>query len=167
MTTQHPIPASSGQYLISAKELVAETKPLSCLQSNEVRIAVKATTLCGSDMHYYQHRKNGTTEIKDSLCLGHEVAGEVVAVGSCAKLRLGDRVAIECGVPCGPCGLCRDDRYNFCNHIRFRDRGSAKPHFQRTMQDIVTHPADWLHVSDGNILTFHFLFVGADRLQAS
>jgi L-iditol 2-dehydrogenase len=145
MTTQHSISASSGQYLISAKELVAETRPLPCLESNDARIAVKATTLCGSDMHYYQHGKNGTIEIKEPLCLGHEAAGKVVAVGSCMNLKMGDRVAIECDVPCGSCDLCRDNRYNLCSHIRFPGSGSAMPHFQGTMQDMVTHPANWLH----------------------
>lgn len=43
---------------------------------------------------------------------GHESAGEVVAVGEgVTKVKVGDRVAVEAGVPCGACGECRRGKY--------------------------------------------------------
>lgn len=139
------MPSSSGHYLVSAKELVVVERDLPLLNSEEIQIAIRATTLCGSDMHYYQHGKNGTIEIKEPLCLGHEAAGEVVAVGRDANFQVGDRVAIECGVPCGSCDLCQQNRYNLCGQLRFRGSGSAVPHFQGTMQSLVNHPSRWAH----------------------
>lgn len=145
MTTHATPSASLGQYLLSAKELTVAEKPLAPLGANDVQVAIKATTLCGSDIHYYQNGKNGTIEIKEPLCLGHEAAGEVIAVGKDATLSIGDRVAIECGIPCGSCELCRDGRYNLCGHLRFRGSRAAMPHFQGTMQNVVNHPAEWVH----------------------
>lgn len=50
---------------------------------------------------------------------GHEAAGEVVAVansGSDSKVRVGDRVAVMPGQPCGKCELCLSGEYIHCRH---------------------------------------------------
>ena len=40
---------------------------------------------------------------------GHESAGEVFEVGpGVTQWKVGDRVAIEAGIPCGQCELCRE-----------------------------------------------------------
>ena len=49
--------------------------------------------------------------MEEPMCLGHESAGVVVEVGSAAGLKLGDRVALEPGVGCGICDLCKEGRY--------------------------------------------------------
>jgi L-iditol 2-dehydrogenase len=52
--------------------------------------------------------------------LGHESAGRVVAHGpEASKHAVGDRVALEPGVPCGSCRECRSGRYNLCQDVRF------------------------------------------------
>ena len=136
---------SRGQYLTAARDLRTQERTLSPPQADEVQIAVRSTTLCGSDLHYYQRGRNGSIEVREPLCLGHEAAGEVVAVGSKAAARVGDRVAVECGVPCDECELCQAQRYNLCPKLRFRGSGSAWPHFQGTMQTRINHPARWTH----------------------
>ena len=126
---------SSGQYLVAPGDLRTESRSLPPQLADEVQVAVRATTLCGSDIHYYQHGRNGTIQAREPVCLGHEAAGEVVAVGSEVDLRIGDRVAVECGVPCEECEWCvAHQRYNLCPKIRFRSSGSAFPHFQGTLQ---------------------------------
>lgn len=136
---------STGQYLISAGEIRTENRSLQAPLDGQVQVAVRATTLCGSDIHYYQHGRNGSIQVREPLCLGHEAAGEVVAVGSGVDLQVGDRVAIECGIPCEGCEWCLQDRYNLCPKLRFRGSGSAWPHFQGTLQTLVNHPAKWTH----------------------
>jgi L-iditol 2-dehydrogenase len=49
--------------------------------------------------------------------LGHELVGEVVAVGEGAKWRIGDRVAAAPYVPCGDCYYCRHGRPTLCPHL--------------------------------------------------
>lgn len=149
-TTAATSEKSRGQYLQKARTLQVASKDLPPLNSDEVRIAIRSTTICGSDVHYYSHFCNGTIQVREPLCLGHEAAGEVVAVGSVASqanpdLKAGDVVALECGVPCGQCDYCSGGRYNICPALRFRSSGSKFPHYQGTLQELVDHPARWVH----------------------
>lgn len=59
----------------------------------QVVVHVKATGICGSDVHFWKHGRIGATMIVESECGGgHESAGEVVEGElSRAALCLGDR----------------------------------------------------------------------------
>jgi L-iditol 2-dehydrogenase len=54
---------------------------------------------------------------------------------------IGDRVAIEPGVPCESCFLCSEGRYNLCENIAF----SGVYPYNGTIQRYKTHPAKWLY----------------------
>ncbi|KAL2847794.1 chaperonin 10-like protein [Aspergillus pseudoustus] len=137
---------SKGQYLHGPKTLVLEERPLSVPGADEVQIAIRSTTLCGSDVHYYTYHRNGSIQVKEPLCGGHEAAGEIIAVGSnIAGLQIGDHVAIESGVACSNCKKCSKGQYNVCPDLRFRSSGASFPHFQGTLQEYVNHPAAWCH----------------------
>ena len=97
-------------------------------------------------VHYYLHGRNGDFALQAPLVLGHEAAGVVTAVGPGVKnLVVGQRVAIEAGVPCGKCPLGNEGRYNLCPTLRFRGSGSVFPHFQGMFQEYINHPSKWLH----------------------
>lgn len=57
--------------------------------------------------------------------------------------RIGDRVAIECGIPCSKpdCDACRTGRYNGCPNIIFY----SSPPVDGTLRRYHVHPAAWLH----------------------
>ncbi|KAI1778764.1 GroES-like protein [Hypoxylon cercidicola] len=132
--------------LHGAKDLRVEVRNLPAPAADEVQVAVQATGLCGSDLHYFRHFRNGTIEVREPLTLGHESAGVVVAVGSASSpLKVGDRVALEVGLPCENCELCREGRYNICRGMNFRSSAKAYPHSQGTLQERVNHPARWCH----------------------
>lgn len=60
--------------------------------------------------------------VKDECGAGHESAGEIVAVGpGVSHLKVGDKVAIEAGVPCSrpDCSACAIGRYNACKCLVF------------------------------------------------
>ena len=119
-----------------------ETVSLPAPAASEVQVAVRATGLCGSDLHYYMHGRNGDIVVREPLALGHESAGVVTAVGrDVTSLQPGDRVALEVGVPCDACGLCLAGRYNLCRDMRFRSSAKSFPHFQGTLQERINHPA--------------------------
>lgn len=110
--------ASCGQYLLAPKILEARKIPIAVPSADQVQIALRSTTVCGSDLHYYAHARNGSITVKEPLCLGHETAGEVIEVGnSLVNLRVGDKVSLECGVPCMQCELCLIQRYNLCPYL--------------------------------------------------
>ncbi len=75
-------------------------------------VKVHACAVCGSDLRIYHH---GNPRVVPPQTLGHEIAGEVVAVGSqVAGFALGDRVAVGADVPCGVCEFCRAGLGNNC-----------------------------------------------------
>lgn len=81
------------------------------------------------------------------MCLGHESAGTVTAAGSSvSNLKVGDRVALEVGLPCRTCALCKQGRYNICKAMRFRSSAKTFPHLDGTLMDRTNHPADMCHV---------------------
>jgi L-iditol 2-dehydrogenase len=87
---------------------------------DEVLVRVGAVGVCGSDVHYYEHGRIGEFVVREPLVLGHEASGVVVARGERAtRHEVGQRVAMEPGVPCGRCAQCRAGRYNLCPHVRF------------------------------------------------
>lgn len=107
-----------------------------------MQVAVQSTGLCGSDLHYFNHYRNGDIIVQEPLILGHESAGVVCAVGfQVEDLKVGDKVALEVGLPCGECGLCQEGRYNICKKLRFRSSAKSFPHFQGTLQERINHPA--------------------------
>ena len=120
----------------------------------ELQIAVTMTGLCGSDLHYYNHYRNGDFMVKEPLILGHESAGHVVAVGSAipsADFELGDKVTLEVGIPCGSCRLCQSGRYNICKDLKFGSSAKSFPHAQGTLQERINHPARWCHKLPANL----------------
>lgn len=126
--------------------LEQESRTLNEPEPSEVQIAVQATGLCGSDLHYYNHYRNGDILVQEPLTLGHESAGVVTAVGSeVTNLKVGDKVAMEVGLPCKKCDLCTAGRYNICKEMKFRSSAKAFPHFQGTLQQRINHPAAYCH----------------------
>jgi L-iditol 2-dehydrogenase len=82
--------------------------------------------------------------VTDECGAGHESAGEVVEVGpGVTSLAVGDRVAIEAGVPCSraDCDACRTGRYNACPRVVF----FSTPPYHGTLTRFHAHPAAWLH----------------------
>lgn len=83
-------------------------------------IRVEAVGVCGSDVAYYRYGKIGPFVVDGPFILGHEVSGEVVAVGDGVdNVRVGDRVAVEPGTPDRSCEECRAGRYHLCPNLEF------------------------------------------------
>jgi len=103
--------------LHAAKDIRVEQLSRAELGPDQVRVALEATGLCGSDLHYYADMRNGPNVVTAPLVLGHEGAGRVVEVGPGVEPELvGQRVAIEPAMVCGRCPMCRAGRYNLCLH---------------------------------------------------
>lgn len=108
----------------------------------EVLVRIAAVGVCGSDIHYYEHGRIGEFVVREPLVLGHETSGVVVKLGEGANRReVGQRVALEPGVPCGRCRECRAGRYNLCPDVRF----FATPPVDGTFAEYVVIHEDFAH----------------------
>lgn len=80
---------------------------------DQVKIKVKYTGICGSDIHTFKGEyKNPTVPV----VLGHEFSGEVVGVGENVEgIKVGDYVTSETTYSiCGTCEYCKTKDYNLC-----------------------------------------------------
>ncbi|PFN98720.1 alcohol dehydrogenase [Bacillus sp. AFS076308] len=85
------------------------------VNSKDVLVKVKRVGICGSDLHIY-HGTNPLATLP--RVVGHEVAGEVVEVGSdVANLQVGDHVVVEPIRYCGECYACRKGQPNVCQSL--------------------------------------------------
>lgn len=106
--------------LYAPHDIRLEERPVPRPGPGEVLIEIKAVGVCGSDVHYYEHGRIGSYVVRQPLILGHESAGVIVDVGEGVPTsRVGERVAIEPGIPDGVCEQCRAGRYNLCPNVRF------------------------------------------------
>ena len=115
-------------YLHGARDLRAAEIDRPQTAADEVLVQIRATGICGSDLHYYVHGRNGDFVPERPFVLGHESAGEVVDVGAFADvLPVGSRVAIDPSHPCRICAHCRQGRYNLCPQMRYFGSAACSP----------------------------------------
>ena len=82
---------------------------------NDVRIGVRKTGICGTDLHIDSWDRWAARTIKPPLVIGHEFVGTVLEIGSnVTDLQPGDLVSGEGHVICGHCRHCRAGRWNLC-----------------------------------------------------
>ena len=91
---------------------------------NEVKVRVRATGICGSDVPRVLH--NGAHFYP--VVLGHEFSGDVVETGEEVKsIKVGDTVSGAPLLPCMECIDCKKGDYSLCKHYSFigsRQQGS-------------------------------------------
>ena len=68
-----------------------------------------------------------------------------------SELRVGDRVALEVGMPCRTCQLCVAGRYNLCPGLVFRSSAKTFPHADGTLQRYINHAASMCHKLPPNV----------------
>jgi L-iditol 2-dehydrogenase len=115
---------------------------------NEVLVRVHRVGVCGSDVHYYTHGRIGGFIVENPIVLGHEMAGIIEDVGpGVDRKRIGERVAVEPGVPDRTCEWCRRGRYNLCPNVQFM----ATPPFDGALADYIVTPTDFAYALPGNV----------------
>ncbi len=84
------------------------------LNPRDAIVKVRATTICGSDLHLYD---GYIPSVFKGDILGHEFMGEVVEVGSKVKnLKAGDRVIVPSVISCGDCLYCKKGQFSLCDN---------------------------------------------------
>lgn len=134
--------------LYGEKDLRIEDRAMPEPQSGEVLVRVEAVGICGSDIHYYEHGRIGDAVVSGPMVVGHESAGVIVSVGDGVDPeRVGQRAALEPGVPDGTCEQCRLGRYNLCPNAAF----FATPPVDGSIAQFVTIDAAFAHPAPAGI----------------
>ena len=120
----------------AAKDLRIEERPTPDLGPRDIRVRVAFGGVCGSDLHYYHHGGFGVVRLREPMILGHEIAGVVEAVGAqCARVKIGERVAVSPSVPCNQCRYCLEGKQNQCLDMRFYGSAMRFPHVQGAFRE--------------------------------
>ncbi|WP_460955149.1 L-threonine 3-dehydrogenase [Parasphingorhabdus pacifica] len=86
---------------------------------DDVVVRVWRTGICGTDLHIASWDDWASRTVDTPLVVGHEFAGEVVAVGSAVEqVAVGDVVSGEGHLVCGKCRNCRAGRRHLCARTR-------------------------------------------------
>lgn len=86
---------------------------------NEVLVKIKATSICGTDVHIYTWDPWAQNRIKSlPQIMGHEFSGEVLEVGkNVQKIKPGDTISAETHIPCGHCIQCLTGQMHICSNL--------------------------------------------------
>jgi len=100
-----------------------------------VVVKVHAAPMCTEYKGFVKGDKN--------QCLGHEAAGEVVAVAHSSRAKVGDRVVVMPSYACGTCALCISGEYIHCQNWQSVQAFTGQPEGEATMAQYLLKP-DWL-----------------------
>lgn len=124
-----------------------QTEPLG---ADEVSVRLVRGGICGSDLHYYNHGGFGAVKLREPMILGHEVAGEITAIGEgVAGLKVGQLVAVSPSRPCSNCTECLRGLPNQCLNMRFYGSAMPFPHIQGAFRQELTALASQCVPADG------------------
>jgi L-iditol 2-dehydrogenase len=136
--------------LRAPENLVVEELPVPEPPPGWVRVKVRASGICGSDLHIYtgQHPWLAPGSPMEKFVLGnvygHEVAGTIDALGAGASLPIGAPVALNAILPCLHCEYCRVGLYEICpnlEHYGFHQPGGFAEYVLAPEANAVPLPA--------------------------
>ena len=86
---------------------------------NDVKIKIRKTAICGTDVHIYEWNKWAQDTIPVGMTVGHEYVGEICEVGSAVRgYKIGDLVYGVGHITCGKCRNCQEGRKEFCKNAK-------------------------------------------------
>ncbi len=94
------------------RDVRLEEMPIPQIGPGELLVRVEASGICGSDvMEWYRLDRA-------PLVLGHEIGGQIVAVGDGVESKVGERVSVAHHVPCNTCHYCLSGHPTVCDTLR-------------------------------------------------
>jgi len=110
-TMQAVVKAEPGAGLTMRDVPVPEIGP------HDVLVNVKASSICGTDLHIHRWDPWAQGRLKPPLVVGHEACGEIAQVGRDVRvIKEGDFVSLESHVVCGTCDMCLTGRGHLCRN---------------------------------------------------
>jgi len=116
----------SAAVLYGKEHLRIERVEVPKLGRGDVLVRVRAALTCGTDVKVFR-RGYHAKMIRPPALFGHELAGDVAAVGSdVSAFHVGQRVVAANSAPCGACFYCQRGQENLCEDLLFNNGAYAE-----------------------------------------
>ena len=112
--------------LYGKEHLQVEPVAVPSIQSGDILVRVKVALTCGTDVKVFRRGYHARMIVPPAV-FGHELAGDVVAVGEdVTKFSLGQRVVAANSAPCDQCFFCQRGLENLCEDLLFNNGAYAE-----------------------------------------
>src|SRR6187399_2170008 len=112
--------------LYGKEDVKVESVAIPKVGPHDVLVRVKAALTCGTDVKVFQRGYHARMIVPPAV-FGHELAGDVVAVGDgVTRFSLGQRVVAANSAPCEACYFCRRNQQNLCEDLLFNNGAYAE-----------------------------------------
>jgi L-iditol 2-dehydrogenase len=112
--------------LYGKEHLEIERVDVPMIGPGDVLVRVRAALTCGTDVKVFR-RGYHARMIKPPALFGHELAGDIVAVGErVTGFKIGQRVMAANSAPCGDCFYCQRGQENLCEDLLFNNGAYAE-----------------------------------------
>lgn len=96
------------------------------IEPGDVLVRIRAALTCGTDVKVFRRGYHARMIVPPAL-FGHELAGDIVAVGANVQgFRVGQRVVAANSAPCLHCFYCRRGVQNLCENLLFNNGAYAE-----------------------------------------
>lgn len=131
--------------LYGREEVRVEEVAVPHIEKGDVLVRVRAALTCGTDVKVFRRGYHAKMIVPPAL-FGHELAGDIVKVGSHVEsFRVGQRIVAANSAPCLNCFYCRKGLENLCEDLLFNNGAYAEyiripaRIVQRNMYEIPPH----------------------------
>lgn len=112
--------------LYGKEDLQIESVAVPSIEDGDVLVRVQAALTCGTDLKVFRRGYHARMIVPPAL-FGHELAGDIVAVGKQVRdFRTGQRVVAANSAPCRECFYCRRGNENLCEDLLFNNGAYAE-----------------------------------------
>ena len=112
--------------LYGKEHLQIEPVAVPRIEKSDVLVRVRAALTCGTDVKVFRRGYHARMIVPPAL-FGHELAGDIVAVGEDVKgFRPGQRVVAANSAPCLECYYCKRGLENLCEDLLFNNGAYAE-----------------------------------------
>ena len=112
--------------LYGKEHLQVEPVAVPRIDGGDILVRVKVALTCGTDVKVF-HRGYHARMIVPPAVFGHELAGDVVALGEDVRgFSEGDRVVAANSAPCEACYFCKRGLQNLCEDLLFNNGAYAE-----------------------------------------
>ena len=143
--------------LEGVKQFAYTDVPIPEIAPDEVLVQVKATGICGSDIHGMDLSSGRRIP---PIIMGHESAGVIAKIGDAVHdWQVGDRVTFDSTIYCGECHFCRRGERNLCDNRRIVGVSTEEFKQHGAYAEYVALPAHILYRIPDNLSFVHAAFV--------